>query len=155
MRKFRLIIFLLFLITLAGCSHKDVTKYYHDYEGESEHWEVYYHEKSIVTFWTEDGTLQHDSVTEATFTAVYKNSVDVLAHVRQLEVGYDTGNGGSSMCEIYDEDGPDRRAFTINSSSGFVTYEAETMTATLRIDDQIEIIELTKKSKWNIFSNDD
>lgn len=145
MRKFRLIIFLLFLVTLDGCSDKDVTKYYYDYEGESEHWEVYYHEKSIVMFWTEDGTLQHDSSTEATFTAVYKNGVDELSHVRQMEVGYDTGNGGSSMRENYNEDGPDRRAFTITSSSGLVTNDAETITATLRIDDQTETIELTKK----------
>jgi hypothetical protein len=145
MRKFRLIIFLLSMVTLAGCSDKDVTKYYHDYEGESEHWEVYYHEKSIVTFWTEDGTLQHDSSTEATFTAVYRNGIDELAHVRQLEVGYDTGIGGSSMCENYEEDGPDRRAFTINSSSGLITYEADIITATLRIDDQTETIELTRK----------
>jgi hypothetical protein len=145
MRKFRIIIFLLVIVSLTGCSGKDVTKYYHDYKGESELWEVYYHEKSVVSFWTEDGVLQHDTATEATFTAVYKNGIDELAHIRQLEVGYDTGITASSTCENYSNEGPDRRAFTIISSSGLATYDAETITATLRIDDQTETIELTRE----------
>ncbi len=145
MRKIKLIFILLLIITMAGCSDKDVTKYYHDYKGENELWEVYYHEKSVVTFWTEDGTLQHDTSTEATFTAVYKNDINELASVRQLEVGYDTGLTGSSICENYDEGGPDRRAFTLTSSSGLVTYEADTIIATLRIDDHTETIELTRE----------
>ncbi len=145
MRKFKSILFLILILALTSCSDKDVTKYYHDYQGESKLWEVYYHEKSVVTFWTEDGILQHDTSTEATFTAVYKNGIEELANVRQLEIGYDTGLTGSSMCENYDKDGPDHRAFTITSSSGLTTYEPETLTATLRIDDHTETIELTRK----------
>ncbi len=110
MRRIRLVVLLLVITTLAGCSNKDVTRYFHDYRGESELWDVYYHEKSVVTFWTEDGTLQHDSSTEATFTVVYKKDIDALAKVRQLEIGYEAGMAGSSMCENYDEGGPDRRA---------------------------------------------
>ena len=145
MGKIKLIFFLLVITTIASCSNKDVTKYYHDYLGESEHWEVYYHEKSVVTFWTEEDTLQHDISTEVTFTAVYKNDIHELSKVQQLEIGYNTGSAGSSLCENYDEGGPDRRAFTITSSSGLATYEADTIKATLRIDDSTETIELTKK----------
>ncbi len=63
----------------------------------------------------------------------------------QKEYGYDTGLAGSSLCENYDEDGPDHRAFTITTSNGLTAYEAETITATLHIDDQTESIGLTRK----------
>ncbi len=145
MRKIKLVLVLLLMITIAGCSDKDVTKYYHDYKGESELWEVYYHEKSVVTFWTEDGILKHDTSTEATFTALYKNDIKELTKIRQLEIGYDAGLTVGSISENYNEDGPDRRAFTLSSSNGLITHEAEIIKATLRIDDYIETIELTRK----------
>ena len=145
MRKMKLFLILFVFTIFAGCSNKEVTRYWHDYKGESDLWEVYYHEKSVVTFWTEDGTLQHDTSTEANFTAVYKNGIDELAKVRQLEIGYETSLFGSSLLENYNESGPDRRAFTITSSSGLVANEPETIKATLRIDDHTEIIELTRK----------
>jgi hypothetical protein len=130
---------------MPSCSGKDVTRYFHDYKGENELWEVYYHEKSVVTFWNEDGTLEHDTSTEVTFTAVYKNEVYELAKVHQLEIGYEAGFMGSTMCEDYEDGGPDRRAFTITSSSGLLMNEPDTIKSTLRLDDHIETIELTKK----------
>ncbi|MDF2905473.1 MAG: hypothetical protein K0R34_794 [Herbinix sp.] len=145
MQKIKLILFLLIIITITGCSGKDVNRYYHDYRGKSELWDVYYYERSALTFWTEDGTLQHDTTTEVTFTAVYKNNPDDLSKIHQLEIGYETGLTGSSMCEYYDEGGPDRRAFTITSSSGLVANETDTITATIQIDDHTETIVLTEK----------
>lgn len=145
MRKIKFIAILLIFTSISACSHKDVNKYWHDYQGESELWEAYYHEKSVVTFWTEDGTLQHDSSTDATFTVVYKNDIYELAKVQQLEMGYEAGSTGSSMRENYDEGGPDRRAFTITSSGGLLASEPETITAYVRIDDHTETIELSRK----------
>lgn len=145
MPKIKFILFLLLIASLISGCDKDTTKYVYDYKGESEHWEVYYHENSSLTFWTEDGTLKHDSSSEVSFTAVYKKDLNELDKVRQLEIGYDTGLGGSSLCENYDESPPNRRAFTITSSNGLVANEVDVIQATLRIDDYTETIELTRK----------
>ncbi len=145
MHKIKFILLLLLIAALIGGCDKETTKYVYDYKGESEYWEVHYHENSRLTFWTEDGTLKHDSTSEVTFTAVYKGNVNELDKVQQLEIGYDTGLGGSSFCENYSEDGPARRAFTITSSNGLVANEVDVIQATLRIDDYTETIELTRK----------
>jgi len=144
MKKIKLILLLIILLSMTSCSNKDVIKHKYFFKGESELWDVYYQEKSVETFTEKDGKLDYDSDTEATFTAVYKNGLSDLKAVKKIEIGYDTGSVGSSRSEEYNGDGPSSKAFIMNSSGGLVANENRIIIVSLSIDGVTETLELNK-----------
>jgi hypothetical protein len=129
-------------MTLMGCSNKDVIKHKYYFKGEGNLWDAYYQEKSVETYREIDGILDYDCDTESTFTAVYKNDLSDLVDVKKIEVGYDAGSFGSTLTENYIENGPDKRAFIIKSTSGLVSNEAGIIKVSISIDGKTETFEL-------------
>jgi hypothetical protein len=145
MKKISLLLIFIILLSTAGCTNKDETTYKYYFKGESEYWDVYYQEKSVVTFRTKDGQLDYNCDTEAKLTAVYKYDLSELSKVKKIEVGYEAGSFKSTMTEEYNEDGPDRRAFVLNSSSGLAADEDGVIKVSISIDDDTETLELQKQ----------
>lgn len=142
LKKVRLILLLIILLILTGCSNRDVIKHTYFRKGESDLWKVYYQEKSVVTIKTIDGKLNYDSNTDATFTAVYKKRLSDLKNVKKIVIGYEAGSSGSTLTEENDGEGPSSRAFILHSSDGLVGNEDGVVNATISIDGETETFEL-------------
>lgn len=145
MKKIKLIILLIIILSITSCSNKDVIKHKYYFKGESELWNVYYQEKSVETFTKKNGKLNYDCETEAKFTAVYKNELSDLAEVKKIEIGYEAGSYKSTLGAEYSGEGPYSRAFVIHSSGGLVANEDGVIKVS--IDDDTETFELKNIKK--------
>jgi hypothetical protein len=145
MKKISLLLLLIIILSLSGCSNKDVIKHKYYFKGESELWDVYYQEKSVETFREKDGKLEYDCDTEATFTAVYKNGLSDLEEVKKIEIEYEAGSSKSSLTQEFSGEGPYSKAFVMHSSSGLVANETGIVKASISIDGDTETFELKKQ----------
>lgn len=147
MKKTRLIILLIIILSITGCSNKDVIKHKYYFKGESELWNVYYQEKSVETFTKKNGKLVYDRETEAKLTAVYKNELSELVQVKRIEIGYEAGSYKSILSEEYSGEGPYSSSFVLNSSDGLVANEDGVINVSISIDDDTETFELNNVKK--------
>lgn len=139
-----MIIFIcLILLTITGCSGKDVIKHHYIFKGENEYWTVVYEVNAKETFFKKDGTLHYDSKSNETFTVTYKKDLSDLTSNKNIEISYKSSVGGGKLTEKIDKVNP-QKTFTMKSGSmgGAIVNEDEVIEVNINIDGNSQTIGL-------------
>jgi len=130
-----------------GCSDKEVIKHNYTYIGESELWTAEYKVNGTGTFAEKNGKTEHKSNSDSTLTVIYKKDLSELSSVQNLEVSYESSAGGGKLSIDFNGSPPDKKTYTLNSSStgGAIENKDEIIEVNINIDGKIQIIELKNK----------
>lgn len=131
-------IIMLFMIT--GCSNKDVIKHNYTYKGENEFWTAQYKVNSTGTFTKRDDKLHYEGNSRDTFTVTYKKNISELSSVKHLEISYKSSVGSGSI----GQNSPRKKTYTMTSSGtgGAIDDKDEVIKVTINLDGKIQTIEL-------------
>lgn len=146
MKKVMIIFIILILLTVTGCSNKDVKKHHYVFKGENDYWTIVYEVNANETFFKKDGKLHYDSKSNETFTATYKKDLSDLASNENIEISYKSSVGGGKLTEEIDKVNP-KKIFSMKSGStgGALENEDEVIEVNINIDGNIQTIELKNK----------
>ena len=143
MKKVILVLLALTLLTVLGCSDKDVKKHHYVFKGENDDWTVVYDVKAKETFTKKDGTLHYDSKSDKEFTVTYKKDISGLASNKNIEITYESSVGGGKITEEIDKVSP-QKTYSMKSSStgGAIENADEVIEVNINIDGNTQTIGL-------------
>lgn len=131
------------LLTITGCSSKEVIKHNYTYKGENELWTAEYVMNGTGTFTKKDGTLHYESNSNKILTVTYKKDISQLSSVKHLEISYESSVGGGKKAEDYNDGPPKEKTYTIKSGgTGAIENKDEVIKVNINIDGKIQTIEL-------------
>ncbi|MEY7998897.1 hypothetical protein AB8U03_01570 [Clostridium sp. Mt-5] len=144
MRKITIILVVIMLFMVIGCSNKDVIKHSYTYKGENEFWTTQYKVNATGTFTKKNDKLHYEGNSSNTLTVTYKKNISKLSSVKHLEISYKSSVGGGKITENYNNGSPKGKTYTMTSSStnGVIEDKDEVIKVTINLDGKIQTIEL-------------
>lgn len=144
MRKTSIILIIIVLCIVAGCSNKEVIKHNYTYKGENELWTAEYKVNSTGTFTEKDSNTDYESNSNITLTITYKKDLSQLSSVKHLEISYESSAGGGNLNLNFDDNPPNEKTYTLKSSStgGAIENKDEIVKVNINLDGKTQVIEL-------------
>ena len=134
------------LLTITGCSKKQVNDFNYTFKGENEFWTAEYQVKGTGTFSTNIfGQINFDSDLNKTLIVTYNKDISQLSSVKHLEISYeDIPFKSKTFIEDYNNDSHARKTYTLKSHTTGSVVESgiDIIKVTINIDNQIQTIEL-------------
>lgn len=135
------------LLTITGCSNKQVDNIDYTFKGENEFWTAEYQVKGIGTFSKKFGQINFDSDLNKTLTVTYTKDISQLSSVKHIEISYEDITSplkGKTLIEDYKNDSHARKTYILKSHTTGSAIEAgnSIIKVTINIDKQIQTIEL-------------
>lgn len=144
MKKVKIIFITLILLTITGCSDKDVIKHHYVFKGENDDWSVIYEVTAKETFTTIDGALHYDCKSKKIYTATYKKDSSKLAANKHIEISYKSSTGERGLAQDIDQVNPQKNYY-MNSSNGSFENADEVIDVKINLDGNVQTIELKAK----------
>lgn len=147
MRKITMIITLMLLLMVAGCSKTDVSTRNYVFEGENEEWTGEFEFNAIEVFTEKDGKLDYENKSNDKLTITYKGELAELASVKHIEISYQANSSAGSMASEYNDGPPTNTTFTLAGGGGnsALISEDEVITVTVNLDGETQTFELVTK----------
>jgi hypothetical protein len=145
LKRISIILLALILLTVSGCSKKDVVKHNYIFKGGNEFWSAEYEVNGTVTFTDKDGKLRAESKSNHILTVTYKKELSDLDSIKNLEISYESTAGGGKLAGEFNNDNPlDKKTFTMKSMSkgGAIENKDELIKVKINIDGYIQAFEL-------------
>lgn len=140
MRKIVVILIVIMLFSIVGCSNKKIYTYDYNYRGENEFWAGEYKVSGNAIFTEKDNKTSYEGNGSEIFTVTYKGDISELASVRHLEIY------SEDTKLVYDLDSDEslrQKTFILKSrSTDGVEPKKETVEVNINIDGKIQTIEL-------------
>lgn len=131
------------LVSISGCTKKDVTVYNYYYEGENELWSARFEYNGVVSFAETDGKLDHEIDSNETLSVTYKEDMSELSSVKSFSLGYQAASGGGSYTGEFDEERPlTEKDFTLKSSGSNLQIKDQVITVEIIVDGEKQVLEL-------------
>lgn len=133
------------LLTITGCSNKQVNNINYTFKGENEFWTAEYQVKGTGTFSKKFGEIIFDSDLNKTLIVTYNKDISQLSSVKRLEISYgDTVLKGKPLIEDYKNNSHARKTYILKSHTTGSAIETgnDIIKVTINIDNQIQTIEL-------------
>ncbi len=149
MKKIYIIMIVLLILTAAGCTKKDVTKYNYTYKGENDSWSAVYQTAGTVTFTEKKGKLDKERESNEELLLTYKGELTDLSSVRHMEILYETSTGKEKRVTDYETgESIQSKTFSLKSSGkgSAIPIENDIIKVTITLDDDVQSFEL-KESK--------
>lgn len=140
-----LTLFIVLILSIAGCKKKDVTEYNYLYEGENELWSAQYQVNATSTYITYKERVSYENEEEDQLLVTYLGDLDDLAKVRHFEISYELDFKSGSLTQDYsDDDQISSKTFTLNSKdqNGVIPKKDDTVKVTITLDDEVQTFEL-------------
>jgi hypothetical protein len=144
LRKTASILIVIILLSIAGCSNKEVTKHNYIYKGENELWTAEYRVDGTNTFSEKNGKTEYKSNSNNTLTVIYKKDLSELSSVKHLAISYESIAGGGESNLDFNDNPPNKKTYTLksNSTGGAIENKDEIIKVNISIDGKAQTIEL-------------
>jgi hypothetical protein len=139
------LLLLILLLLISGCSDEDVYRHYYDYRGENDSWKAEYIVNAKVTFTEHKGVLDAQTESEEIFILTYKGELSDLSSVRLFEYGYESMFGSGTSSSEYTAENPiQTKIFKLRSGGkgGTTSNEDTIYTVTVNMDGAMQSFEL-------------
>ena len=146
------------LLTITGCSNKQVGNINYTFKGENESWAAEYQVKGTLTSSKLFGQINVDSDLAKTLIVTYKKDISQLSSVKYLEISYEVEDDreenalkGKTLIENYNNDSHAQKTYTLNSHTTGSRIEVgnDIIKVTINIDNQIQTIKLKNEQYGN------
>jgi len=143
-RKANIILIVLMLFIVVGCSNKEVIKHNYTYKGENELWTAEYKVNGTGTFTKKDDKKYYQSNSSSTLTISYKKDLSELSQVKHMEISYESSAGASKLNLNFDDNPPNEKKYILKSSSvgGAIENKDEIINVKISLDGNTQAIEL-------------
>jgi len=142
-RKANIILILLMLFIVAGCSNKEVIKHNYTYTGENELWTAEYKVNGTGTFTQKDNKTLYQSNSNSTLTINYKKDLSELSSVKHIEISFESSARAGKLNLNFDDNPPNEKTYMLKSSSGgAIENKDEIIKVTIGLDGKTQVIEL-------------
>jgi len=144
MRKAKIILIVLILFIITGCSNKEVIKHNYTYKGENEVWTAEYKVNGTGTFNKKDDKTYYQSNSSSTLTISYKKDLTELSQVKHMEISYESSAGASKLNLDFVDNPPNEKTYMLKSSSigGAIESKDEIIYVKISVDGNTQAIQL-------------
>ena len=152
MKKICILLMIIMLLTITGCSKKQVNDMNYTFKGENEFWAAEFQVKGTGTSSQNlFGQINFDSDLNKTLIVTYKKDISQLSSVKHLEISYEEiGLKGKTLIEDYNNGSQARKTYTLKSHTTGSSVETgdSIIKVTINIDNQIQTIDLNNEQLY-------
>ncbi|WP_027624924.1 hypothetical protein [Clostridium lundense] len=144
MRKKLLILIVIMVFIVTGCSGKNITKYNYNYKGENNLWTAEYKVNGTSTFIEQGNKIYYDSDSKSTLIVTYKKDLSDLSSIKHLVISYESSAGNGNLNLKFDHYPPNKKTYMIESGGTGRALENtnEIIKVTINIDGKAQTIKL-------------